>query len=239
MIRFYLLAQNQEVNQTDLDIEMVTNFYVEQIETKGYVNLDDNDLEVVLSEINGAVTQDENILLVPHSQGGLYANSVYARLISGTVPRESDKVGIYAIATPASYVAGGGGYLTSHKDLVIWGLDVIRDVLDSNQPVSFSLSDFLGHNLRKIYLNRDLEARGVIVNNIHLVLDSFPECQSCAFEVAVNDAEATCYNNDAFERIGYTGNSSFPYSSYTFHINYDDISTSWTACRHSVFRTDV
>lgn len=35
MIRFYLLAQNQEVNQTDLDIEMVTNFYVEQIESKG------------------------------------------------------------------------------------------------------------------------------------------------------------------------------------------------------------
>lgn len=79
MIRFYLLAQNQEVNQTNLDIEMVTNFYVDQIESKGYVNLNDNDLETILAEINGAVTKDENILLVPHSQGGLYANSVYAR----------------------------------------------------------------------------------------------------------------------------------------------------------------
>lgn len=106
MIRFYLLAQNQEVNQTDLDIEMVTNFYVEQIETKGYVNLNDNDLEAILEKINRVVTQDENILLIPHSQGGLYANSIYSRLISGAEPRESEKVEIYAIATPASYVAG-------------------------------------------------------------------------------------------------------------------------------------
>lgn len=111
-------------------------------------------------------------------------------------------------------------------------MSLIRPVLDSNQPVPFSFSDFLGHNLRKIYLSRELEARSVIVNNIHSVLDSFPECQSCTFKVAVNDAEVACYNNDAFERIGYTGSSSFPYSSYTFHINYDDINTSWTACSH-------
>lgn len=232
MIRFYLLAKNQEVNQTDLDIETVTNFYVDQIESKGYVNLNDNDLESVLAEINGAVTKDENILLVPHSQGGLYANSVYARLLSGSNSRGANKVGIYAVATPASYVAGGGGYLTSHKDLVIWGLSLIRPVLESNQPVSFTFGDFLGHGFREVYLNRDLEARDAIVSNIHTALDAFPKCSACAFEVAVNDAEATCYASDTFKTIGYTGSSSFPYSSYTFYINYDDINTSWTACRH-------
>ena len=55
MIRFYLLAKNEDLNQTDLDIEMVTNFYVEQIESKGYVNLNDHDLDAIIAEINGAV----------------------------------------------------------------------------------------------------------------------------------------------------------------------------------------
>jgi len=229
MILFYLRARNEEVNQTDLDIEMVTKFYVDQIESKGYVNLDDSDLASILSEINASVTEKENILLVPHSQGGLYANSVYARLSDA---RGADNVSIYAVATPASYVAGGGGYLTSHKDLVIWGLSLIRPVLESNQPVSFTFGDFLGHDFREVYLNSDLEARDVIVSGIYNALDAFPTCSACAFEVAVNDLEATCYESDAFKTIGYTGNSSFPYDSFTFHINYDDVNTSWTACRH-------
>jgi hypothetical protein len=232
MIRFYLLAKNEEVNQTDLDIETVTKFYVDQIESKGYVNLDDSDFESILTEINGAVAKDENILLLPHSQGGLYANSVYARLLSGSDSRGADNVSIYAVATAASFVAGEGRYLTSHKDLVIWGLSLIRPVLESNHPVSFTFGDFLGHGFREIYLNFDLEARDAIVHGIYKELEAFPTCSACAFEVAVNDAEATCYESDTFKTIGYTGSSSFPYESYTFHINYDDVITSWTACRH-------
>ena len=50
----------------------------------------------------------------------------------------------------------------------------------------------------------------------------------CAFEVAVNEGEYTCYNEDTFFTYVHTTN----YGAYTFHVHYDDVNTSWTACRH-------
>ncbi len=50
----------------------------------------------------------------------------------------------------------------------------------------------------------------------------------CAFEVAVNDGAYTCYDTDTFFTYVHTTN----YSAYTFHVHYDDVNTSWTACRH-------
>ena len=56
--------------------------------------------------------------------------------------------------------------------------------------------------------------------------------RQCAFKVSINNAEETCYESDTLKRIGYSGSSSFPYGSYTFQVSYDDVNTSWTACRH-------
>jgi len=50
----------------------------------------------------------------------------------------------------------------------------------------------------------------------------------CAFEVAVNDGAYTCYDEDTFFTYVHTTN----YSAYTFHVHYDDVNTSWMACRH-------
>ena len=50
----------------------------------------------------------------------------------------------------------------------------------------------------------------------------------CAFEVAVNNGEYTCYNENIFFTYVHTTN----YGDYTFHVHYDDVNTSWTACRH-------
>ena len=54
----------------------------------------------------------------------------------------------------------------------------------------------------------------------------------CAFKVSINNTEETCYESDIFKRIGYSGSSSFPYGNYTFQVSYDDVNTSWRACRH-------
>jgi hypothetical protein len=52
--------------------------------------------------------------------------------------------------------------------------------------------------------------------------------KQCAFEVAVNGGDYTCYNADTFFTYVHTTN----YEAYTFHVHYDDVNTSWTACQH-------
>jgi hypothetical protein len=65
-----------------------------------------------------------------------------------------------------------------------------------------------------------------------LMIDNPPKekisAKQCAFEVAVNDGDYTCYNEDTFFTYVHTTN----YGDYTFHVHYDDINTSWTACRY-------
>ncbi|MDP2648836.1 MAG: hypothetical protein Q8P19_02960, partial [bacterium] len=74
------------------------------------------DLKTILTQIHPEVTT-RKILLVGHSQGSFYVNEIYDYLITHGVPKQS--IGVYAVATPASYVAGGGGYVTSTNDTVI------------------------------------------------------------------------------------------------------------------------
>ena len=65
-----------------------------------------------------------------------------------------------------------------------------------------------------------------------LMIDNPPKeiisANQCAFEVAVNNNNYTCYDKDTFFTYVHTTN----YSNYTFYVHYDDINTSWTACRH-------
>mgnify|MGYP001574549102 FL=1 len=73
-----------------------------------------------LKMLNDASTQvkTQKLLLVAHSQGNFYANNFYETVTkSGDVSANS--IGVYSVATPASYVAGGGTYRTSNTDTVI------------------------------------------------------------------------------------------------------------------------
>lgn len=74
------------------------------------------DLNTILMQIHPEVTT-RKILLVGHSQGTFYTNEMYKYLIENGVPRES--IAVYNIATPANYVAAGGGYVTSKNDKLI------------------------------------------------------------------------------------------------------------------------
>ncbi|QQG37940.1 MAG: hypothetical protein HYS26_00050 [Candidatus Kaiserbacteria bacterium] len=74
------------------------------------------DLNTILMQIHPEVTT-QKIVLVGHSQGTFYTNEMYEYLTTHGVPKES--IAVYNIATPASYVAGGGGYITSTNDKII------------------------------------------------------------------------------------------------------------------------
>ena len=74
------------------------------------------DLDTILMQIHPQVTT-RKILLVGHSQGTFYTNEMYGYLTQHGVSKES--IAVYNLATPASYVAGGGQYITSTNDKVI------------------------------------------------------------------------------------------------------------------------
>src|SRR3989344_528365 len=75
------------------------------------------DRDTILLQIHPEVTT-RKVFLVGHSQGTLYTNDMYSYLTTqGGEPKSA--VGVYNVATPASYVAGGGAYLTSDSDYII------------------------------------------------------------------------------------------------------------------------
>lgn len=96
------------------------------------------DLNTILMQIQPEVTT-RKILLVGHSQGAFYTDEMYEYLIRHGVPKES--IAVYNIATPESYVAGGGGYLTSTNDKVI---NAVRDA-EINGNLQVYLNSYYTH----------------------------------------------------------------------------------------------
>lgn len=102
----------------------------------------------------------QKLLLVGYSQGTFYANEVYNYLIeNGISPRSA---AVYNIATPASYVAGEGQYLTSATDKVIsLARDIartlkIKEPLPPNINIPLSSKEaadkYGGHSFQDVYL---------------------------------------------------------------------------------------
>lgn len=100
----------------------------------------------------------QKLLFVGHSQGNFYANALYDKLADqyGGVPKQS--IGVYAVATPADHVAGGGFYLTSHTDKVIAGLVgnyTLRGILTPNTYISEVAQEkdsLAGHSFSDVYI---------------------------------------------------------------------------------------
>lgn len=134
----------------------------------GYV---DYDLTNILRQIHGNL-KTQKIILVGHSQGAFYTNVAYDYLVNHGVDKSA--ISVYAIGTPADYVAGGGKYLTSSTDEVInkvvaW----LTKVGSAKQPLSSNITidipnepgvDYaMGHSFSQVYLGLKPER---IVNDI-------------------------------------------------------------------------
>lgn len=130
------------------------------IQSYGYESLD-YDLTTILNQIHGQIST-KKILLVGYSQGSFYSNAAYKYLIGHGVNEES--IGVYNVGTPASYVAGGGKYITSSTDKVI--NDTVRKLaersyarvpLPANVDIELSGQESAdtngGHGFSSVYLN--------------------------------------------------------------------------------------
>ncbi|MEW5881998.1 MAG: hypothetical protein AB1761_16325 [Pseudomonadota bacterium] len=136
---------------------------IERIRGTGYVSLNDTDLARVVDRIRRQRLSGAKTLLVPHSQGSLYANSAYALLTQGTDAIPAKSLAIVAVASPAAYVAGANGrHVTSRQDLVIFGLRKLLgdgSVLPGNVSQPLTLDDPLGHNFQATYLRLNTDGR--------------------------------------------------------------------------------
>ncbi|MSR70888.1 hypothetical protein EXS62_02505 [Candidatus Kaiserbacteria bacterium] len=119
---------------------------------------DQFDLNTILMQLHKDLTT-RKLLLVGHSQGAVYANKMYEYLSAHGVPKED--MAVYAVATPDTYVAGGGKYLTYTLDGVISGTKTAHftplppnvdfvDLLDS--PDTDEADPVVGHSFIAMYL---------------------------------------------------------------------------------------
>lgn len=120
-------------------------------------NVRDYDLGKILSDASRKLFT-RKILLVGHSQGNFYANSFYNILLQKNSAGESGvpagSLGVYGVAVPASYIAGGGSYITSSTDSVINALrlDKKLKILPANVNIPSKPEDGNGHSFIGAYL---------------------------------------------------------------------------------------
>jgi hypothetical protein len=132
--------------------------------------VNDSDLRHMAVEISSKVTT-EKIVLVGHSQGSFYTNSLYHYLVKNG--RNPSSIGVFNMATPSDNVAGSGLYLTSSTDTLI---NTVREfqvlgrsplALPANTTLFVANADlegqWAGHTLLGTYLP---QASGYIAEGI-------------------------------------------------------------------------
>lgn len=144
-IDFLLNKTNSVLDVTDTAIQ----------KTFEGVNMWDPDFLKILSDASSQV-KTQKLLVVSHSQGNFYANNFYKVVTdNGDVSKKS--IGVYGVASPASYVAGDGRHLTSSTDKVIAFLVenvLFGDIAPINDTIDYKWADDSGkgHGFSQIYL---------------------------------------------------------------------------------------
>jgi len=128
----------------------------------------DYDLVEMLNSASGKV-KTQKLLLVGHSQGNFYANAFYDKVANadGGVPAQS--IGMYSVATPDTYVSGGGKYITSDTDTVIAAVvGRLKNIMTPNVHIPLQKIDGNGHSFSDVYLKY---RSGTIVSDIKSSFD--------------------------------------------------------------------
>lgn len=103
------------------------------------------------------------VLLVAHSQGNFFGNQAYEFLS----PIQRASFGMVSVATPASYVSGGGPYTTFEQDFIRF----FPGALAPNFSAPFCGSNITCHFFLESYIGRD-SSRSKILDDMMAVLDS-------------------------------------------------------------------
>ncbi len=128
---------------------------IDSIKQGLFSNAPDYDLVEMINDASRKV-KTQKLLLVAHSQGNFYSNKFYNKVADKDGGIASKSIGVYGVANPDSYVAGGGKYITSSTDKVIstlLGKVLSQKILPPNTSIDLKdSSDYLGHNFSDVYL---------------------------------------------------------------------------------------
>ncbi|PIT90931.1 hypothetical protein COU17_03170 [Candidatus Kaiserbacteria bacterium CG10_big_fil_rev_8_21_14_0_10_49_17] len=131
---------------------------------------------------------------------------MYDYLIRNGVPKES--LAVYNIATPARYVAGGGGYLTSANDELITRVRELAAATGAKEPLPSNIliterekkdKEYYGHSLSEVYL---AGASGRIVSDINSALTNLKDGKGSVV------VEGGCFNAPS-ETLSYNTKKGF------------------------------
>ena len=144
----------------------------------------DSDLASIMNSIGPYVSSwaGRMNVFVCHSQGNLYCNLVYDKLLTIGVP--SHQMGFVGVAVPYPSVRGGNTYVTSTNDLVI---DSVRAALSNIPAAALPLPgnvtapydpnmDITGHGFIETYLTY-AATKNVITNGIRAKFDGLKQTQ--------------------------------------------------------------
>ncbi|NIF71863.1 hypothetical protein F3J16_16960 [Burkholderia sp. Ap-962] len=136
----------------------------------------DANVQTQVAQVSDAILKDgKRVLIVSHSQGVLYSNSVYQKVtaIAGVKP---DNIKVVGVGNPAAKILGAGSYVTSDSDAVIGALRLATgNVLPSNVSIPFNPDDISGHLFLKTYINPALPAEAMIMSGIYSALKQISE----------------------------------------------------------------
>lgn len=112
------------------------------------------------------MTEGKRIIVIPHSQGNLFANTTIANAVGSDTERFGETIGLFGVATPANRIAEGGEYITASDDRIIDGLRLFRPVLPANlnnDPGLFGDErSWTNHYFDRDYFSPELESRNRI-----------------------------------------------------------------------------
>lgn len=135
----------------------------------------DYDLQTILLNLYKDL-KTQKVLFVGHSQGTYYSNEAYQYLTEHGADKTA--VGVFNVATPARFVAGGGSYLNSSNDSLLNWLEgthffkpLYRNISITSQVeeesiellVDDALKQFPGHSFGGAYLSL---APGTLLGNV-------------------------------------------------------------------------
>ena len=141
----------------------------------------------IMSKIQSYFRAGNNVIIVGHSQGALYANQAFMGITGSTAP--NGRLKVLAVGTPADTVSGDSTsttYVTANEDNII---DFIRiasllagwKVLPSNVKAlafyQFALDPF-GHSFIGVYLNQRFAAWPKIRQNLDTMMAAFTQSEA-------------------------------------------------------------
>lgn len=150
-----------------------------------YNTCTDAGLPQMVDKVRAVAGSNTRVLLVPHSQGNLYANRIVEIVTTQAAPGyakpvPAQSIGIMGVASPAAYQAGVNKmHATSTNDLVI---NTLRNgmpfagippsaVLAAKFTAPLAGADPSGHGFTEIYLGT-IEGESSVVGGIHALLGS-------------------------------------------------------------------